>query len=253
MGAAGPVSAEPLADSARLQVPLWPLLVAVSLVLLVGATTAFIAAWLLSGRTGTTSYTAHGSPTGVQIRVVSGDVTIVGGYQGRVSVRRTDRSTFGQGPTEWRHRVDGRLEIASTCPKMIVGACAADYRVAVPDDVPVSVHADHGSVRVDGYHGSASLATGDGSVAVDAFCGYTLRATSARGDVSVVTSCSPERLDLRSTSGNVSATVPPGRYQIDASAGGGPALVQGLTADPNAPWEIQALSTGGDVIVEAGS
>jgi Toastrack DUF4097 len=253
VGAAGPVSAEPLAKTARLQVPLWPLLVAVSLVLLVGGTTAFTAAWLLSGRTRTTSYTAHGSLTGVQIRVVSGDVTIVGGSQGGVSVRRTDRSTFGHGPTEWRHRVDRRLEIASTCPKMVVGACTADYRVAVPDDVPVSVRADQGSVRVEGYHGSASLATGDGSVTVDAFCGYTLRATSARGDVTVVTSCSPERLELRSTSGNVSATVPAGRYRIDATAGSSPALVQGLTADPNAPWEIQALSTGGEVTIEAGS
>ncbi len=253
MGDAGPVSAEPPAENARLQVPVWPLLVAVSFVLLVGGTSAFAAAWLLSGRTRTTSYAAHGRLVGVQIRVVSGDVAIVGGSQGGVSVRRTDQSTFGRGPTEWRHRVDRRLEIASTCPKLVVGACAADYRVAVPENVPVSVRADHGSVTVEGYRGSASLATGDGSVTVDAFCGYTLRATSVRGDVSVVTSCSPERLELRSTSGNVSATVPPGRYRIDASAGRGPALVQGLTTDPNAPWEIQALSTGGDVTVEAGS
>ena len=232
---------------------MWPLLVAVSLVLLVGGTTAFTAAWLLSGRTRTTSYTAHGSLAGVQIRVVSGDVVIVGGSQGGVSVRRTDRSTFGHGPTEWRHRVDQRLEIASACPKLVAGGCAADYRVAVPDDVPVSVRADHGSVRVEGYRGSASLTTRGGSIVVDAFCGYTLRATTARGDVSVVTSCSPERLELRSTSGNVSTTVPVGRYRIDASAGGGPAIVRGLTSDPNAPWEIQALSASGDVTVEAGS
>jgi len=253
VGDAGPVPAEPPAETARLQVPVWPLLVAVSFVLLVGGITAFTAAWLLSGRTRTTSYTAHGPLTGVQIRVVSGDVVIVGGSQGGVSVRLTDRSTFGHGPTEWRHRVDQRLEIASTCPKLAVGACAANYRVAIPDDVPVSVRTDRGSISVEGYHGSASLATGDGSVTVDGFCGYTLRATSARGDISVVTSCSPERLEVRSTSGNVSATVPPGRYRIDATAGGGPALVKGLTTDPNAPWAIQALSTGGDVTVEAGS
>ncbi len=240
-------------ETARLPVPLWPLLVAASLVLLVGGTAAFIAAWLLSGSARTTSYTAHGALAGVQIRVVSGDVTIVGGPQGEVSVHRTDRSTFGHGPIEWRHRVDHRLEIASTCPRMAVGACTADYHIAVPADVPVSVRADNGSVRVDGYHGSASIVTGDGSVTVAAFCGYTLRATSVRGDVSVVTSCSPERLDLRSTSGNVSATVPPGRYRIETSAGGRPARVQGLTADPRAPWEIQAVSTSGDVSVEARS
>jgi hypothetical protein len=190
---------------------------------------------------------------GVQIRVVSGDVVLLGGAQGSVAVRRTDRSTFGRGPLEWRRRVGQRLEIASTCPRLVVGACSAAYRVAVPDDVPVSVRADHGTIRLEGYRGSALLATGAGAISVDAFCGYILRATTARGDVSVVTSCSPERLEVRSTSGDVSATVPAGRYRIDASAGGGPAIVRGLTADPNSPWEIQALSTSGDVTVEAGS
>jgi Toastrack DUF4097 len=253
VGDAGSVSAEPLAEKTWLRVRMWPLLVGVSFVLLVGGTAAFTAAWLVSGRTRTTSYAAHGPLLGVQIRVVSGDVVIVGGSQGGVAVRRTDRSTFGHGPIEWRQRIGQRLEIASTCPKLVVGACAADYRVAVPDNVPVSVRADHGSVTVEGYRGSASLATGDGTVTVDAFCGYTLRANSVAGDVSVVASCSPQRLELRSTSGNVSATVPGGRYRIDASAGGGPALVQGLTADPNAPWAIQAVSGSGDVTVEAGS
>jgi DUF4097 and DUF4098 domain-containing protein YvlB len=145
------------------------------------------------------------------------------------------------------------LEIASGCPRLVVGACAAAYRVAVPDNVPVSVRADHGTIRVEDYRGSASLTTGTGAIFVDRFCGYTLRATSGPGDVSVVTSCSPERLVVRSTSGNVSATVPGGRYRIDASARGGPAIVRGLTSDPYAPWEIQALSTTGDVTVEAGS
>jgi DUF4097 and DUF4098 domain-containing protein YvlB len=170
-----------------------------------------------------------------------------------VVVRRADRSTFGQGPIEWRRWDGQRLEIASTCPKLVVGGCAAAYRVAIPDNVPVSVRADHGTIRVDGYRGSASLSTGAGGIFVDAFCGYTLRATTERGDVSVVTSCSPARLNMRSTSGNVSATVPAGDYRINASAGGGPAIVRGLTSDPHAPWEIQALSTSGDVTVDAKS
>jgi len=249
-------ASEPVEETAgsHLRLRAWPLLVALSLVLMIGGTVVFAALWGLSGHTKTTSYTVHGSFTGVQIRIVSGDVVILGGAQGSVAVRRLDRSTFGHGPVEWRRSVGQRLEIASTCPKLVVGACAATYRVAVPDNVPVSVRADHGSIRVEGYRGSASLTTaGAGVIVVDAFCGYTLHATSARGDVSVVTSCAPERLELRSTSGNVSATVPVDRYRIDASAGGGPAIVRGLTSDPNAPWEIQALSTGGDVTVEAGS
>jgi hypothetical protein len=239
--------------TSRLRVRAWPLLVSLSLVLLVGGTAVFAALWLLSGRTKTASYTVRGSPVGVQIRVVSGDVAILGGAEGGVSVSRTDRSTFGRGPIEWRRWVGQRLEIASTCPRLVLGACTASYRVVVPDNVPVSVRADHGTIRVEGYRGSASLTTGAGAIVVDAFCGYTLRATTVRGDVSAVASCSPELLEVRSRSGDISATVPADHYRIDASAGGGPAIVRGLTSDPNAPWEIQALSASGHVTVEAGS
>lgn len=246
---------EPRAESARgrLRVSPWGLVVTISLVLLLGGTAAFATAWLASGRTKTSFYSVSGPLMGVQIRVVSGDVVVLGGVQGVVAVRRIERSTFGHGPVEWRRRVGGRLTIASTCPKLVFGACGATYRIAVPDNVPVSVRADHGSIRIEGYRGSASLATGAGAIAVDAYCGYTLHATSVSGDITAVSSCSPERLELRSTSGSVTARVPTGRYRIDASAGGGPAIVRGLTADPNAPWEIQALSTSGDVTVEAGS
>jgi hypothetical protein len=239
--------------TSRLRVRPWPLLVALSLVLLVGGTAVCAALWLLSGGTTSASYTVRGSPVGVQIRVVSGDVAILGGAEGGVSVNRTDRSTFGRGPIEWRRWVGRRLEIASTCPTIVFGTCAASYRVVIPDNVPVSVRADHGTIRLEGYRGSALLTTGAGAIIVDAFCGYTLRATTVRGDVSVVASCSPELLEVRSRSGDISATVPADHYRIDASAGGGPGIVRGLTSDPNAPWQIQALSANGHVTVEAGS
>lgn len=123
----------------------------------------------------------------------------------------------------------------------------------MPDNVPVSVRADHGSIRLEGYRGSASLTTGDGSITVDAFCGYTLRAISGAGDVSAVASCAPQQLELRSTSGSILASVPAGRYRVDASAGKGPPVLRGLVSDPNAPWEIQALSSSGAVVVEGTS
>ncbi len=245
---------EPRAEPARapLRVTPWTLLVSISLVLLAGGAAAFAVAWLLSARTSTSTYSVKGPLMGVQIRVVRGDVVVLGGSQDGVAVRRSDRSTFGHGPVEWRRTLAGRLEIASTCPRLVIGGCGATYRVAVPDNVPVSVRADHGNIRVEGYRGSASLATGDGRITVDAFCGYTLRATSVGGDILAAGSCSPARLELRSTSGSITARVPRGRYQVDAAGGGAP-VVRDLTVDPNAPWEIQALSTSGDVVVEAGS
>lgn len=246
---------EPRAEVARgrLHASPWSLLVAASLLLLVGGTALLGASWLASGRTKTTGYSLHGRLMGLQVRVAAGDVVVLGGAQGSVTVRRADRSTFGRAPVEWRRRVAGRLTVASACPKLVVGSCWASYRIAVPDNVPISIRTDRGSIRVEGYRGSASLATGDGSIVVDAFCGYMLRATSTGGDITTSASCSPERLDLRSASGDIAARVPAGRYRIDASTGSGPALVRGLTADQGSPWEIHALSTSGDVTLAAGS
>ncbi len=252
--ASAPVESRAAQARARSGASAWAWLVAASLALLVGGSAVFGADWLASERTGTSSYFVGGALMGVQIRVVSGDVVVVGGgAQSGVTVHRFDRSTFGRGPVEWRRVEGGRLQIDSACPRLVVGACGASYRLVVPDDLPVSVRADHGSIRVEGFRGSASLATGDGAIVVDAFCGYVLHALSIAGDITVASSCSPQHLELRSRTGDVSAAVPAGRYRIDASGGSGPAIVRGLTADPNAPWEIVALSTSGKAAVEAGS
>jgi hypothetical protein len=49
----------------------------------------------------------------------------------------------------------------------------------------------------------------------------------------------------------VSAVVPPGRYQIDADTGAGRRRVRGVTEVSDAPFQIQAISSTGDVAVES--
>ena len=49
------------------------------------------------------------------------------------------------------------------------------------------------------------------------------------------------------------AVVPSGRYQIDAQSDSGESRLRGLTDTDDAPFLIQALSTSGDVSVEAAS
>jgi hypothetical protein len=230
----------------------WPVLVSVSLFVVLAAAGSFAVAWVATSETRTASYTVAGPLMGVQLRVAAGDVVLLGSARDSLSVTRVDRSTFGHGPTEWRSRSAGRLVISSACPELEVGTCRARYEIAVPENVPVSVRADRGSIRVEGYRGSASLMTGDGSIVVEAFCGHMLRAISTLGAIAASASCSPERLELRSGMGDVVATVPRGRYRVEATSGTGPALVRGVTIDPSAPWEIEAASTSGDVTVGVG-
>ncbi len=228
--------------------------------MLVGsATTLLIAAtvlgvlWLSSTETRTVSSHLPASLRGIELRVQSGDVAIIGGSQTGVSISSSDRSVFGHGPRERRSLLGGILRISSGCPRMVVGSCRASYRIGVPNDVPISIRTEHGDIRLDGYRGSADIATDTGAINVEGYCGFVLGAASASGDVTVSTACSPERLTLRSDSGDVSASVPTGNYRIQAASGAGATSVSGLVDDGGAPWAIEALSNTGKVRLSAGS
>jgi hypothetical protein len=231
----------------------WALLVAGCAGVLVAAALAMAALWLVTSGTRTSSYGFAGPLLGVEIEIGRGDVEILGGGRSDVHVRRTESYAYGHEPRERLALDGGVLRIASDCASLVVGSCSAAYSVAVPDNVPVTVNVAHGDVRLAAYRGSAHLATQGGGISVDAFCGFVLEATAKQGDVDVATACSPERLDLRSDSGDVRAVVPPARYRIDADSSSGRVDVRGLDAADDAPWEIRALSGSGDVSVAAGS
>jgi DUF4097 and DUF4098 domain-containing protein YvlB len=145
------------------------------------------------------------------------------------------------------------LRIASHCPDLVIGSCAANYRVTVPENIPVTINAVDGDVRLLSYRGSARVSAERGDVAVEAFCGHELHAASKSGDLDIAAACSPERLELRTDTGNVKAAVPPGRYTVDADSNGGRVAVEGLVRADDAPWTIQALSNTGNVEIQAAS
>jgi hypothetical protein len=196
-------------------------------------------------------YALSAAVSRVELQVGDGDVEILGGGPLQVAVRRSERSAYDQAPEERRTLVEGVLRIESRCPPILLGACAADYRLTVPDNVPVTVSESSGNVRMTSYRGAAEIETDRGDILVDAFCGFALRARSTTGNVRVSTVCSPERLELRTEQGDVHAVVPAGRYRVDADATRGEVAVRGLRRAEDAPFQIQALSTTGNVTVEA--
>jgi Putative adhesin len=242
----------PLLSGLRRITP-WGLVLVGSAAALLIAGAVLGAVWLSSTETRIVSSHLPASLGGIELHVQSGEVAIVGGSQTGVSITRSDRSVFGQGPREQRSLRGGILRITSGCPHMVVGSCSASYRIEVPNNVPISIRTEHGDIRLDGYRGSADIATDTGAINVEGYCGFVLGAASASGDVTVSTACSPERLTLRSDSGDVSATVPPGNYGIQAASNGGSTSVRGLIDDGGAPWAIQALSNTGNVRLSAGS
>jgi DUF4097 and DUF4098 domain-containing protein YvlB len=120
----------------------------------------------------------------------------------------------------------------------------------VRDNVQVNVRTTSGRVRIAGLNGSARIETGSGAISVEGFCGFQLTATSASGDVRGAADCSPDRIELRSGSGDVHAVVPAGRYRVDAGSDGGSARIRNLVASDDASYAVQAISGTGDVLVE---
>src|SRR3954454_20662179 len=230
----------------------WGLLVGASALILAGVAVVMGVWWAASTTSRDGHYRVIGTLSAVELDLGAAPVEITGGAGGAVDVRRTEHYAFGQPPRVTRGVQGSVLGIVSRCPETILGRCGVSFRIAVPDNVLVNVRTSSGDVRIDGLNGSARVTTGSGAVTVGGFCGFTLVATSSSGDVHGGAECSPDRIELRSGSGDVSAAVPVGRYRVDAHSDRGAARVRGLTVADDAAFTVQALSGSGDVTVEGG-
>lgn len=233
----------------------WGRVVAVCGVVVLAAALTLLIWSIASDQQRRVSYSVHGSLGGVALDVGDADVRVQGGGRAAaVSVVHVDHFGFAHGPVTRRTVTAGVLRVRSRCPSTVLHGCSVRYRVVVPDNVPLTVRTTRGTVRLDGYHGSARITTGRGDIAITGFCGFSLQARADRGgDITAATACPPSRLALRTTSGTVRARVPAGRYHVDASTSGAPPLVRGITNDTGAPFAIQAVSGSGAISVERGT
>jgi Putative adhesin len=225
--------------------------VLLSALVLIGAATVLGVWWAASSERREVSYRVIGTLSAVELDLDDASVEIVGGEAGPVQVTRTEEFAFGRPPEDSHAVRDGVLRISSRCPDTVVGTCHSTYRLLVRDNVDVDVSTSTGRVRIAGLNGSARVETSSGPIAVDGFCGFQLTATSGTGDVRGAADCSPDRIELRSASGDVQAFVPANnRYRVDANSDGGSVEVRDLTQSDDASFAVQAISGAGDVLVE---
>ena len=231
----------------------WGWLVTVSAFALLTAGLVMVVWWAATTEERTGTYVVRGNVNGITLDLGEADLDIVGGgTQAALQVSHTDRFSFGH-PAEAERLVrGGTLALRSRCPATLMGSCSSAYRLRVPDNVPVTVRTSSGDVDSSGYRGSARIDTTSGDVHFNGWCGFNLQVRAVSGDVRAVAACAPERLQLRSRRGRVDALVPPGRYRVDAESDEGGRSVRGLTEADDAPFQIQALSTSGDVSVGSG-
>lgn len=245
--------AMPARRSLRARPSPWAWVVIGSVVLLLAATVFLAAAWATTRTTSSTAFTAivPANLLRIELHVTDGDVEILGGATPDVLVNRTDSSVFGHSPEERRSITNGVLRIESSCPQLVFGTCAADYQLTVPETVPLELVTEHGDIRLTAFRGLVRLSTIGGDITVEAFCGSLLDATARGGDILVTATCLPKRMTLLTTTGDVDARVPPGRYSVDVKTISGRATV-GVADEPAAARRIQVLSNSGDVTVGVG-
>src|SRR4051812_15734050 len=151
----------------------WWWLVTVSVVVLAGVAVTLAIWWAASRETRTTSYRVLGDLSGIRLDLGDADVEIDGGATA-VGVRRVDRFAYGAPSRERRSVTDGTLTITSRCPDQVLGSCHATYRLAVPDNVPLEIKTQSGSVSLTSLRSTVSVSTGSGPVAASGFCGFQL-------------------------------------------------------------------------------
>jgi Putative adhesin len=231
----------------------WGRLVTISVFAVLTAALVMAVWWAATTEERTGTYIVRGTVNGITLDIGDADLDIIGGgTQAALQVSRTDRFSFGHPAEAERVVRGGTLRLHSRCPAALIGSCSSSYRLRVPDNVPVTVKTTSGDVASSGYRGSARVDTTTGDVNFNGWCGFNLQIRADAGDVRAVAACSPERLQLRSRQGRVDALVPPGRYRVDAESDEGRRSVRGVTVGDDAPFQIQALSTTGDVSVGSG-
>jgi hypothetical protein len=232
----------------------WATLVAACAVVVGTVVLVVLVASLTDRHTRVASYDVRGTLGGMVLDLGDADLVVERGRGSGIEVEHVDHYGFGHGARVRRTVVDGIFHVRSRCPSTVLHSCSVRYRVAVPDNVPLTVTTTTGAVRFRGYRGSARITSGSGDVTVRDFCGFALRVDAERGgDVSVAVTCPLQQLSLRTTSGSIRARVPSGRYRVDASSSGARPVIRGIAAVADAPFSIQALSGSGRILVERGA
>jgi Putative adhesin len=206
----------------------------------------------------------------LSIETAIGDVHIVPGKAGQITVAR--RLTYGLRRPYVEERIDGDTFRVSDkpCTADLASDCTVHWLLQVPRDVDVDVTSQAGSINVSGMSSTVKVVSVTGSVRVDAPSGklVALRsqtgsvtaqnisseqvvAIGTKGSVSLTFRGPPALVVARSDTGNVGVVLPDGDegYRIEAKSLKDGSRTVTAKDDPNSRRRINVLSNKGDVSV----
>jgi hypothetical protein len=215
------------------------------------------------------TYAFTGSALSVDVEI--GDVQVVPGKAGEITVAR--RLTYGLRPPFVEERADGDTFRVrdSRCRADTVFPCRVRWLVQVPRDLAVDVQTQAGAITVSGMSGTVKLASLSGSIRAVAPSGklLTLRsqtgtvtgqsvssqqvvATAVSGALSLTFRTPPSLVVARTETGPLGVMLPDGdeSYRVDAKAARDRSLTVAVQHDdPKSRRRIDVKSTNGDVAV----
>lgn len=194
-----------------------------------------------------------------------GGLRVMPGTAGSVQVERWVRGKAAtEGNASWSLK-DDTLRLSGNCTG-VFGDCGARYHVKVPPGVRLVVDGGDdgvilnrlaqdvdvfaaGPIRVYETEGRLRLQGGDDVITGERLRSANVRARTTAGNITLSFTAPPSKVDVRSSDGRVTATVPDGAYDVTAKSTHGSERSQ--IKDTESDKIIIARSTSGDVRINA--
>lgn len=237
---------------ARRRAQRWPrwLKVIAALVVVVILGAAGLGAARLLDRREFSSVTLAGPVDRIDLQVASGDVELVEGSDGDVTVQRT--SAWRLRPPDLVATVDGSTaRIHATCPRVLVplATCSVAHRIEVPEGVRVDVRTDAGTVSAEGLDGWVRIITSNGRVEATDLASDELVVDTHGGDVEAWFTDAPSRVDVATSGGDVELILPEAPYEVSVRSDGGDVETR-VETEELAERMIRVRSDGGSVAID---
>ena len=141
------------------------------------------------------------------------------------------------------------LTLTGDCPGFGLGSCDVDQRVTVPAGLRVRIAISSGSIQAaDLDLAEFDVTTDSGSIRAAGLTVPSFHGKTSSGSVVASFTTPPEHVTARSSSGNVTLTVPQGTYNVDAGTSSGQVRVE-VADDPDNSRLILAHTSSGDITV----
>ncbi|SEF91577.1 Putative adhesin [Thermomonospora echinospora] len=191
-------------------------------------------------------YEVSGGLKGLDLRLDTADVEIVGTDTDRISVHERLSWSKRLKPTTEHRREGDTLRLRYQCPDVFsIGFqnCEVDYRIQVPRAMAVKLHSDTGRIRIRGLAGAVQADADTGDIVATDLRGATVNVTADTGNILVSGAGS---VQARADSGNVELLDLRGERAV-ATADSGNVVIAFVKDRP--PTLVQARADSGNVIV----